>query len=179
MSHGKAHARFNFIFLLPIFVGLSLYIITTSYIFYICFVLAYVYATLYANPDMDLANQIKLFSFRGVMALPYRIFYAPFFKHRSSVSHSLLWGTPSRLACLALFLVSIVFLLLFLKQLFIASVSARDLPTIAAATLSSAWEASKFILQLCLENRLAFAAFIAGFYLADFGHILLDKLVKR
>jgi uncharacterized metal-binding protein len=60
------------------------------------------------NPDMDMANQIKLFSWKGLLTLPFR-FYALFFHHRG-ISHRFLLGTLTRI----LFILGIAFLFLYL-----------------------------------------------------------------
>lgn len=57
---------------------------------------AYLYATLFLSPDLDLANQVKLLSLKGLLTLPFRL-YAFLFRHRG-MSHWPIIGTATRLA---------------------------------------------------------------------------------
>jgi uncharacterized metal-binding protein len=99
MSSYKTHVNFNLFIALPIaMVGIyHTYIPTKPFL--ITFASAFVYSTCFMNPDLDLIHQIKLFSLRGVLTIPFR-FYSKVFKHRG-LSHSLLFGTATRLAWLA------------------------------------------------------------------------------
>lgn len=138
--------------------------------------LAFIYATFFAHPDLDLANQIKLFSFTGIFTLPFRIFYAPFIKHRSKISHSLLWGTPSRILALVLFALLITFLYLCYQKLGSTGLHKNDLATIWQKVLIIAKVAGVSSWQLAIQHQTEIFFAIAGFYLADLGHLLLDKL---
>jgi uncharacterized metal-binding protein len=60
-----------------------------------CFSLGFIYSTFFLHPDLDLARQIKLFSIKGLLTLPFRP-YSYFFHHRG-LSHWPLIGTLTRL----------------------------------------------------------------------------------
>lgn len=118
----------------------------------VIFVITFIYGTLFMNPDMDLAYQIRLLSFRGLMTLPFRL-YAAFFRHRG-ISHSLLWGTLTRIGWLALFFWGVS--ILFYKVTF-------PKETIFAAFIHH----PKFWIYGFL-----------GLFLADISHVVLDRMRK-
>ena len=110
MALYKTHTKFNLI-LLPILI-IAIYKLfhpATSSIY--IFSSFFVYSTLFMNPDMDVSNQIKLFSLKGFFTLPFR-FYSIIFKHRG-ISHSLFWGTLTRVLFLAAFFISILLIFNF------------------------------------------------------------------
>ncbi|MGE3716158.1 MAG: DUF2227 family putative metal-binding protein, partial [Simkaniaceae bacterium] len=81
MAMYKGHVRFNLFIALPILLGGSDYLFHPSRAMLITFASVFAYSTLFMNPDLDLANQIKLFSSRGVFTLPFRS-YAKIVSHR-------------------------------------------------------------------------------------------------
>ncbi|MDC0357645.1 DUF2227 family putative metal-binding protein [Oligoflexia bacterium] len=176
MSKSKSHSNFNVFMLLPVaLIGLYMLIrqdLEHLSLFAVCFL----YATYFSNPDVDIANQIKLFSFKGLMTLPFRIFYAPFFKHRSSVSHSVLWGTPSRLLCMGVFVIVASFCFSFIYKLYSSYVSAEDVLSIGQATLNSATYTAALLYRLVSQNEALFGFAVAGFFIADLGHLIMDKV---
>ena len=95
MSNYKTHVAFNLLCALPVATGGICYIYTPSKHLLITFIGAFVYGTCFMNPDLDLIHQIKLFSWRGFLTLPFR-FYSKIFKHRG-LSHSFLFGTATRI----------------------------------------------------------------------------------
>lgn len=98
----KTHVKFNVFLGLPIFLfGLFHYEIKMEYI--LTFSAFFIYSTLFMNPDMDLANKIKLLSFKGLLTFPFRI-YSKIFRHRG-ISHQFLLGTLTRIIFLSFFLV--------------------------------------------------------------------------
>ena len=179
MSHYQLHSKFNLIIILPIFVGILYFYFTRDLYNLAFFLLAFVYSTLYAHPDMDMANQIKLFSFYGFMTLPYRLFYSPFFKHRGKVSHSLLWGTPSRLFALLFFIGIIVLIYLLSEKIWTESLNKENLKLVFFELLYILYFAFIDLFRLIKINYAQCLYFILGFYIADFGHILLDRLSRR
>ncbi|MBI5274247.1 MAG: DUF2227 family putative metal-binding protein [Chlamydiales bacterium] len=71
---------------------------------------SFIIGTLFMSPDMDVADKIKIFSLRGILSLPFRL-YAKVFKHRG-ISHVILLGTITRLVWIA-FLMLLVFYLIY------------------------------------------------------------------
>ena len=104
------------------------------------------------NPDLDLIHQIKLFSLRGLLTLPFR-FYSKIFKHRG-LSHSIIFGTATRILWL-----SGVALLLFY-------VAYRTIPT------------EKTFLYYLNYYKLYVIYGLAGIVLADWCHLALDYQKK-
>jgi uncharacterized metal-binding protein len=96
MANYKNHVRFNLLLALPLLVICIWYWIHPDLSKLLLFSLCFVLATLFLNPDLDLAYKIKLFSLRGVLTFPFR-FYSMIFRHRG-ISHHPLFGTLSRLA---------------------------------------------------------------------------------
>jgi uncharacterized metal-binding protein len=58
------------------------------------FTAAFIYGTLFLHPDMDLARNIRLFSLKGLLTLPFRP-YSYLFRHRG-ISHMPIIGTLTR-----------------------------------------------------------------------------------
>jgi len=114
------------------------------------FAVAFVYTTLFMSPDMDIAHRIKWYSLRGLLSLPFRS-YSQLFKHRG-LSHSLLFGSLTRIVWLASFL----FALLYICKL--AYIPFDDL------------------LLYCATYKKIALYTLAGIFLADASHILTDKL---
>jgi len=56
---------------------------------------AYIYGTFFLHPDLDLTHNIRLFSLKGLLTLPFRP-YSRLFSHRG-LSHVPLIGTLTRL----------------------------------------------------------------------------------
>ena len=111
MANYKTHTGFNLFFMLPALVGFGYYFFQPSEKALIVFTATFTYATLFMNPDLDLVHQIKLFSLRGFLTLPFRG-YSKIFKHRG-ISHSFLLGSFTRIIWLS----SILFLLSFIFSL--------------------------------------------------------------
>lgn len=176
MPQTKLHSKFNTLILLPLFLALAWYYVSRNLEILAVFSACFLYATFFANPDVDLANQQKLFTLKGIMLIPFKLFYAPFFKHRSKISHSLIWGTPTRLLAIFLFVVLISFTGLMINKIIYGSLSISDFPRL----LNELWNVVKFsfndLLSFSEKNKILCISAISGFYLADFGHILLDRL---
>ncbi len=100
MSNFKTHTRINLILALPLLLGGAYYFFSPKPIELVTFGCCFIYGTLFMSPDVDLASQIKLFSIRGLFTLPFRS-YALFFRHRG-LSHSLIFGTLTRVIWLGL-----------------------------------------------------------------------------
>ncbi len=150
MAQYKTHVSFNILFALPAFLAAIVYFIHPSINLLIIFAGCFVYSTLFMNPDMDVANQIKLISVRGILTFPFR-FYSFLFKHRG-VSHSFLLGTMTRV----LYLGGLLFLILyFADKLYFMKHSMHILK-------------SKYFLYGVL-----------GIFMSDFSHLILDKAKKH
>ena len=99
MSSYKQHTRFNLFIALPILlIGVAYFIHPHRYLM-ITFAASFAYATLFMNPDLDLANQIRLLSLRGILSLPFRS-YARCFSHRG-LSHHIIFGSLTRILWLS------------------------------------------------------------------------------
>lgn len=149
MAKYKTHSAFNIIFVLPI----SIFILThylnvdTQNLFF--YGMAFIYSTLFMNPDMDLAKKIKTFSIRGILTLPFKL-YSQIFRHRG-ISHTFPFGTISRIIFLLLF---IVFILFLTKTLFFFSTETYK--------------------TFFLENRVMLFYLFLGICIADISHLFLD-----
>ncbi|MBN2479682.1 MAG: DUF2227 family putative metal-binding protein [Parachlamydiales bacterium] len=146
MAQYKTHASFNILLALPAIIWGMIYFFHPALNLLIIFIGCYIYATLFMNPDLDIANKIKFFSIRGLLSIPFRS-YSMIFRHRG-ISHSIFLGTISRV----LWLAAILFLILFLIN--------RSTPK------------QNDIYSLIKNEKFIYGFF--GIFLADFCHILLD-----
>jgi uncharacterized metal-binding protein len=103
------------------------------------------------SPDLDLANQIKLFSIKGLFTLPFR-FYSVFFRHRG-LSHNPIFGSFTRI----LWLGGFIYLLFYFF----------DKPIIF----------KKEFLKILRSSYFLYGLF--GVVLSDFCHLILDYSKKR
>ncbi|MCB1115815.1 MAG: DUF2227 family putative metal-binding protein [Chlamydiia bacterium] len=149
MSNYKAHAKFNLFVALPLLVGGLAYFFHPKPEELITFAATFAYATLFMNPDVDLASQIRLFSIRGLLTLPFRS-YAAFFRHRG-LSHNLILGSFTRIIWLFGW-GALIFFILY-----------KTLPN--TGTLMKFYKRHEFYLIYAL----------AAICLADWGHLLLDR----
>lgn len=151
MANYKTHTKFNIYIALPLFIGSIYYFLNPPYHLLIIFSICFIYATLFMNPDLDVTNQIKLFSIRGLLTLPFRS-YSILFSHRG-LSHKFLIGSILRILWLSAF----VYLTLYL--------------------LNKPFLHQKKLLALLKKDYFiyAFASIIA----ADFCHLFLDKIKSK
>lgn len=109
MAQYKTHTTFNVFLALPLILwGLNHYY-KPSLTLYIIFSACFIYATLFMNPDMDIANKIKLFSLKGFLTLPFRG-YSLIFRHRG-MSHWFIIGSITRILWLSAFFYLILFII--------------------------------------------------------------------
>lgn len=148
MSNYKTHVKFNLFLALPVSVAGIYYLYSPPNAFLLTFVTAFCYGTCFMNPDLDLIHQIKLFSLRGLLTLPFR-FYSKIFKHRG-LSHSILFGTASRI----LWLSGVALLLFYL--------------------IYETWPSEKTFLSYCRQYKTYMYYGLAGIILADWFHLVLD-----
>lgn len=148
MSGYKGHCAFNVLLALPILVGAQFYFMHTKPIFLYVFMGAFVYTTLFMNPDLDLVHNIKLMSVRGFFSIPFRA-YSMIFRHRG-ISHSFFWGSLTRI----LWLGGIGLLVFFVVY--------KNLPSVSNFKLY--WKHYKYF----------FIYALAGICIADWCHLLLD-----
>lgn len=153
MALYKTHAKLNILIALPIVLGICNYLLQTDPKLLFVFSGAFVYGTLYMNPDLDLVHSIKLFSIRGLLTLPFRG-YSKIFRHRG-LSHSLFFGTATRLGYLAL--------VIFLFSYFIIKMPFLHL------------DAYKYY----QNSKLLFFYGFLGLFLADAFHLLVDVLTPK
>lgn len=149
MANYKTHTGFNLFFTLPISVGLGYYFIQPSEKLLVTFTAAFIYGTLFMNPDLDLVHQINLFSLRGFLTLPFRG-YSKVFKHRG-ISHSFLMGSFTRIIWLSA----------------------------TVLLLSFSFSFSGNIFSFCKQYKIHFLYALAGICLADWSHLLLDVKKTR
>ena len=145
----KGHARFNLFLALPILIGGIHYFFDPTKYELFTFASVFTYCTLFMNPDLDMADQIKLISIRGVLTIPFRS-YAKFFSHRG-ISHNLILGSLSRIIWILGWTI-VVFFLLY-----------KTLPTKAT------------ILKFYFHYETYIRYSLAGICLADWCHLLLDR----
>jgi len=153
MAMYKQHAQFNLFIALPILMGAIYYFLHPSRDLMLTFTGAFAYSTLFMNPDMDLANQIRLMSIRGILSIPFRS-YSKVFSHRG-LSHNLILGSFTRIAWLLAW-GALAFLIVY-----------QSLPT----------KGSIFKFYKLYQPFILYG--FGGICLADWGHLLLDmKEVK-
>ena len=148
MPNYRTHVRFNLLIALPCVVAGTYYFHEPSQPFLITFIIAFFYGTCFMNPDLDLIHQIKLFSVRGMLTLPFR-FYSKMFKHRG-LSHSIFFGTATRI----LWLCGVTFFLFYLVY--------QTIPS------------EKTFLIYLFHYKFYLLYGLAGLLLADLCHIALD-----
>ena len=100
------------------------------------------------SPDLDLANQIKLVSIRGFFTFPFRA-YAKFFRHRG-LSHSIIFGTLTRILWLGLIGLGIFF------------------------AIYKAVPKTQDFLSFFFKHKAYILTGLAGVFFADMCHLLLD-----
>jgi uncharacterized metal-binding protein len=101
------------------------------------------------SPDVDLAHQIRFFSLRGFLTMPFRL-YAKFFRHRG-ISHSFFLGSLTRILWLAVFSIVIFFLVY------------QTFPN------------HKNFFTFAYKHRVFLIYSLSGICLADWCHLLLDR----
>jgi len=148
MAMYKQHAQFNLFIALPILMGAMYYFLHPARDLMFIFTGTFAYSTLFMNPDMDLANQIRLTSIRGILSIPFRS-YSKVFSHRG-LSHSLILGSFTRILWLLAW-GAIAFLIVY-----------KSLPTKGS------------ILKFYKHYQPFILYGFAGICLADWGHLLLD-----
>lgn len=173
MPKSKTHRNINFLILTPLIVVLlQLYIELPVIAVGVAF---FVYATLWFNPDADVSNQIKLFSIKGLLTLPLRFFYAPFFRHRG-FSHTII-GTFTRLLALAIFLFVVTFIFLLIQRFAVSNLlTAEDLRQIGLHTLWISQTRGLDIVEFASSQKTYFISAFLGVFVADIIHIVTDKL---
>jgi len=154
MSNYKTHVAFNLCLVLPVTIVGSYYLYHPPHPLLITFISTFCFGTCFMNPDLDLIHQIKLFSLRGFVTLPFR-YYSKIFKHRG-LSHSVLFGTLTRV----LWVSGVAFLIFYLLY--------QTFPT-----------EKKLLYYLNHYKPYVFYG-LAGIVLADWCHLVLDyrKLFK-
>ena len=94
MPSYKTHVAVNLFLGLPLSLACMKYMVHASPIDTGSFACAFIYGTLFLHPDLDLARNVRLFSLKGVLTLPFRP-YSYLFRHRG-MSHLPLIGTLTR-----------------------------------------------------------------------------------
>ena len=153
MALYKTHTKFNLIIGFPIISYLLFLLFHPVINYYLSFSFCFCYSTLFMNPDMDLANKIKLFSLKGLMTLPFRL-YSVFFNHRG-LSHNLFFGTLSRV--------------LFLSLVYVGILSVIDYSFVSKKLYLNFWD----------SYRMYIIYGFSGLFTADLCHLLLDLKKTR
>ena len=148
MAMYKQHTQFNLFIALPILMGAMYYFLHPAKALMLTFAGTFAYSTLFMNPDMDLANQIRLMSIRGILSIPFRS-YSKFFSHRG-LSHNLLLGSFTRITWLLAW-GALAFLIIY-----------KSLPTKGS------------IVKFYKHYQPFILYGLGGICLADWGHLLLD-----
>jgi len=144
----KQHAQFNLFIALPILIGALYYFLHPKMGLILTFSGTFAYSTLFMNPDMDLASQIRLSSIRGILSLPFRS-YSKLFSHRG-LSHNMIVGSLTRIVWLLVW-GALIFLIVY-----------QSLPTKGT------------LLKFYKEHQAIILYALSGVCLADWGHLLLD-----
>lgn len=105
----RTHVSVNLLLSLPLSIAALKYTLKLSPEDFVSFAGAFIYGTFFLHPDLDLAKNIRLFSFKGLMTLPFRPL-SYFMKHRG-ISHAPIFGTLIRVLWLMIFLSIIMSLL--------------------------------------------------------------------
>ena len=108
MPSYRTHVSVNLMLGLPLSVAVLKYAMHTNLSDMLTFSAVFIYGTLFLHPDMDLARNIRLFSLKGLLTLPFRP-YSYIFKHRG-LSHVPIIGTLTRI----LWLFGCIYLTLFI-----------------------------------------------------------------
>jgi uncharacterized metal-binding protein len=153
MAQYQTHVQFNIFFVLPFLIWVCVRYITFNYGYTYAFTSAFIYGTLFMNPDLDLADKIKLFSIKGFLTLPFRG-YSLIFKHRG-ISHAPVWGTLTRILWLGILVTLILFLF---DKTFLAK---KDF----------------LVFFHTYGDYLLFA--LGGFLFADLSHVVLDLVSSK
>lgn len=90
----RTHVRFNILIALPLSLLVLAHFQGGTAERLTSFAGTFIYGTLFLHPDLDLARQVKLFSLKGLLTLPFRP-YSYLFSHRG-ISHWPLVGTLTR-----------------------------------------------------------------------------------
>lgn len=101
MPSYRTHVSINLFVGLPLSLAALKYGVLSTSNDILYFAAAYVYGTFFLHPDLDLARNIRLFSIKGILTLPFRP-YSHFFRHRG-ISHIPLIGTLTRVLWLLAF----------------------------------------------------------------------------
>jgi uncharacterized metal-binding protein len=94
MPSYRTHININLSLGLPLSIAALKYTAACSLFDMFCFAIAFCYGTFLLHPDLDLARNIRLFSLKGILTLPFRP-YSYFFRHRG-ISHLPVIGTLTR-----------------------------------------------------------------------------------
>lgn len=149
MSNYKTHTKFNIFIALPILLLAIFYLMEPKLYLLITFGSAFVYSTLFMSPDLDLAHQIRLFSLRGFLSIPFRS-YSRLFSHRG-LSHHVLLGSATRILWLSLWGLLIFYLIY------------KSIPD------------QSTLLRFYKLHQPYIIYGLAGVCFADWGHLLLDR----
>lgn len=148
MANYKAHSTFNLLLLLPLATWGMLYYFKPDKQLGAAFLATFAYSTLFMSPDVDLAHQNKLFSLKGLLTLPFRL-YSRIFAHRG-ISHVPVIGTLTRLVYLG----AIALLCYYLIN--------KAIPDLESLK----------VVYYAYDTYILYG--IAGIVVADVGHLILD-----
>ena len=148
MALYKTHTRFNILFALPLLILALIHFLHPHIHYVLTFSLTFAIATFFMNPDVDIANEIKLFSIRGVLTMPFRP-YSMIFHHRG-ISHSMIFGTLTRILYLGVLTTIVLFIC---NHTFLEKINLFD---------------------LFRMYKYYFIFGFVGIFLADLCHLLLD-----
>lgn len=153
MAQYQTHVKFNILLVMPFLIWACVRFITLKYDYTYAFTSAFIYGTLFMNPDLDLADKVKLFSIKGFLTLPFRG-YSLISKHRG-ISHAPVWGTLTRILWLGVLAAIVLFLF---DKTFLAK---KDI----------------LVFSHTYGNYLLFV--LGGFLFADLSHVILDLISSK
>jgi uncharacterized metal-binding protein len=150
MPNYRTHSVTNLFLILPLAYTGAAYFFKPTQEEAATFIGCFTYATLFMSPDVDLAYQNKLFSLKGVLTLPFRL-YALIFSHRG-LSHMPIIGTLTRL-------------------IYLAAIS-----IIVYGMVNQVFPSFPLILDFIKNHDLLIFWGISGAFMADLAHEALDNL---
>ncbi len=149
MPNYRTHTKINLLLVLPVLTTIGILLAFTENTYLWTFAISFLYGTLFMSPDLDYANKINSWSLRGFLSIPF-LSYAKIFRHRG-LSHSILFGTMTRILWLAGHALLFLFLFYHIK------------PTPQA------------LLSYLSSFQMYFIYGFSGLFLSDATHIIVDK----
>lgn len=173
------HVKVNSYIFLPVFMATLYFFVTQQIGMLMTAAVSFLYATLYLSPDdLDLAKNVKLFSVRGILTLPFRGI-SNVLKHRG-VSHNLLIAPFLKIFILLLTVGAGIFFCQVMGHMLSQNgISSHALRAIAIGTAMGINDKTPGIISYLNAYQEHICYGLGAVLVADAGHILLDKIKKN